>query len=333
MELNVCVVGCGDRGRAHAKAWQAHPSARVVAVSDTDSARARALADEIGATAHLDWREAISHPSVNVVSQCVPSFLHADVTCLAADHGYHVFGEKPLALTLDQGNQILDAVHRSGIVFMPCFQNRDRWTFGTYREAFRSGDLGTPVILRTTGISEVRPKVAMHRASMNGGPVIDMGCHMVDLLRWITGEEPEKVFATGGIFGRGKPHLDGVEDLAIDEACLQVAYSGGHQLQFYVNWGMPEGFRSLSDNLILGPERLLRTVGQEVESRGSNGSTSTIHPPSEGADPGLTVRIEQFLHAIECKAEPDITCEDAMIALRVSHAALRSIASGQVETP
>ena len=330
MELNVCIVGCGDRGRAHARAWSDRPEARVVAVSDTDPDRSRGLAEETGATAYEDWHEAILHEGVNVVSQCVPSFLHADVTCFAAEHGCHIFGEKPLALTLEQGEQIVESVRSTGVVFMPCFQNRDNWTFRKYREIFRSGELGSPVILRTSGISEVRPKVAMHRKSMNGGPLIDTACHMFDLFRWITGQEPEQVFAAGHVFGHGKKHLEGVTDLAIDEACIEVTYSGGHQLQMYVNWGMPEGFPNVGDNMILGPNRLLRLAGGSIESRSADGAVETIKPPEDGAKPGLGGRIQQFVKAVYQGTDPDVTCEDAMIALRVSHTALRSVASGEV---
>ena len=173
----------------------------------------------------------------------------------------------------------------------------------------------------------------MHSAAMNGGPVIDMACHMFDLFRWITHEEPEQVFAAGHVFGRGKKHLEGVYDLAIDEACIEVAYSGGHQLQMYVNWGMPEGFRHPGDNMILGPDRLLRMAEGGIESRSGGGGVETIQPPEGMAAPGLSRRIEQFVRAVEQKTNPDVTCEDAMIAMRVSHAALRSIESGTVEIP
>ena len=330
MNFNVCIVGCGDRGQTHAKAWEAHPSAHVVAVCDIDATRAQLIADDTGAAVYTDWREAISHADVNVLSQCVPSYLHADVACFAADRGCHVFAEKPLALTLDQGERILDAVKASGIVFMPCFQSRDMWAFTKYREAFQSGELGTPVTLRTSSMSEVRPKLAMHRTSMNGGPVIDLACHTIDLLRWITGEEPVRVFAAGNVFGRGKTHLDGIEDLAIDEACIEVGYSGGHQLQMYVNWGMPEGFSNVGDNMILGPDRLIRPGKPGIEVH-SGGSVETILPPEGARSAGVNVRIAQLVRAIEEKTTLDITCEDAMIALRVSYAALRSIESGETE--
>ena len=300
-----------------------------MAVSDTDTERAQVLAEETGAQPYNDWRAAIQHDGVTVVSQCVPSFLHADVTCFAAESGRHVFGEKPLALTLEQGARIVEVVSRTGIVFMPCFQYRDRWLSAQFRQAFGSGGLGSPVVLRTAGLGRVRPKIAMHRQSMNGGPLIDMACHFADLLRWITGEEPQRVYATGRVFGQDKAHLAGVEDLAVDEASVEVTYSGDHQLQLYLNWGMPEEFEGFGDCFLAGPNGMMKQDGSGIEAQFAGSGPERLEPPDGVAEYGLQLRIERFVRAVRGEELVDITCADGMIALQVSHVALASIDSGE----
>ena len=324
--IDVCIVGCGDRGRAHATAWSAHPGVRVTAVSDTDAGRAERLAVETGATAYDSWRDAVAS-GARVVSQCVPSSMHAEVACYAASHGCHVFAEKPLALTVQQGEQIVSAVRETGVVFMPCFQYRDRWLMRTFREAFTSGMMGSPVVFRHSGVSEVRPKRAMHRMSLNGGPVIDLACHYFDVFRWITGAEPVRVYASGHVFGGNKPHLAGIEDLAVDEACVEVAFEGGHHLQLYLNWGMPEGFASVGDNQLIGPDGLLRQVDEGLEIRSGDRIRLIQAPDDQPAE--LATRTERFLQAVHHREPVDVTCQDGLIALRVSLAALTSIASGE----
>ena len=326
--LDVCIVGCGDRGDAHGRAWADHPGTRVVAVADADLERAKSLSEITGGQAFADWRDAISGPGIDIVSQCVPSSLHAEVACFAAERGCHVFAEKPLALTLEQGERIVNTVRQTGVQFMPCFQYRDRWVSKRFRDSFRSGLLGSPVVLRQSSVGRVRPKIAMHRRSMNGGPVIDMACHYVDLLRWVTGTEPRQVFASGHTFGAGKAHLEGVDDLAIDEACVEVTYAEGHQLQLFLNWGMPEDFGGYGDGFIVGPDGMLRETKGGLEERLA-GETREIAQPSEG-DPGLRVRVERFVKTLETETPPDITCDDGMVTLRVSLAALQSIESGAV---
>ena len=258
----------------------------------------------------------------------MPSVLHAEVICFAAEHRCHVFAEKPLALNVEQGQQIVATVRRMGVVCMPCFQYRDRWIHERYRNAFREGALGHPVVLQQSGVGPVRPKTAMHRRSVNGGPLIDMACHYIDLLRWITGAEPRRVFAAGHVFGADKKHLDGIDDLAVDEACVEVTYTDGHQLQLYLSWGMPEGFPSYSEGFLVGPSGLMRPVSGGLEQR-TGGEVKAVKQPEVQSDPGIAVRTERFIRAIERDEPPDITCEDAMIALNVSHAALQSIESGE----
>lgn len=329
MTLNICIVGCGARGIAHAQDWLKMPGVKIVAVSDTDADRAQTLADAVGAETYTDWQQAILHDGVTIVSQCVPSFLHADVTCFAAKHGRHVIGEKPLALTLAQGQQIVDTVAETGICFMPAFQYRDRWQCQQYRQAYVDGILGSPLTFRFSSIMEVRPKVAMHHRGMNGGVLIDMACHLVDLLRWITEEEPKSVFASGQVFGMGKARLANINDLAIDEAGVLVQFSGGHKLQLYLNWGMPEGFRAVNENQLIGPNAMLQIKGSDVTLH-NQADVETWMPPKDWQEPGMTVRMKRFIEAIQSGNAADITAENGLIALRVSWAALESIETGNV---
>lgn len=334
MNLNVCIVGCGPRGRTHAAAWRKIEGARVVAVCDIRRDRLSALSEETGATAYEDRHAAIRHSGVTVVSQALPTCHHAEVAIEAAGLGKHVFGEKPLALTVEEGAALLSAFRESGTVFMPCFQYRDQFVFGEYRRAVRAGELGGPMMMQFTDVREVRPKTDMHSTSRNGGVVIDMACHIFDLMRWITGEEPERVYATGHVFGRGKPRLAGISDFAIDEASISLSMTGGHHLQMYLNWGMPEGFAGYANgHAVLGPNLCLRPSADGVERVRGNGAVDTSSDPgTAGAASANDIRIARFADVLQGRAEQDVTGEDALIALRLSHAALESIDSGRPVT-
>lgn len=325
MSLNVCVIGCGDRGIDHARTWDRRPDARVISVFDVDASRRQSLADEVDAIACDSFETAISREGVDAVSVCVPTAYHCEVTCCAAESGRHVFCEKPLALDLEQGRKMLAAVEAAGVQFMPCFQLRDSSPYPRQRELFTSGVLGSPVRLRFTDIREVRPKQAMHRRALNGGVVVDMACHMVDMLRYITGEEPVRVHASGHIFGKGKQRLNGVEDLAVDEANIDVSFTGGHQLQLYLNWGMPEQIAAHSEQMLIGPNGMARNAGGNCEV--VYGDHTESWP---GIHPGTAVRIDRFVDAVTGRAPADVSGNDALIALKVSLAALQSIDTGEV---
>lgn len=346
MNLTICIIGCGPRGRTHAAAWRKVEGAEIVAVCDIRQDRMTALAEETGATPYSDWRTAIGHERVTVVSQALPTCLHAEVTIAAAKRGLHVFGEKPLALTIEEGEAMIETVERAGTVFMPCFQYRDQPVYREYRRAFRAGSLGTPVAMQFTDVREVRPKTDMHSRSRNGGVVIDMACHIFDLMRWITGEEPERIYATGHIFGRGKPRLAEISDFAVDEASINLAMAGGHHLQMYLNWGMPEGFGGFPNgHTLVGPDAALRPAPDGVEwLTGEAGRSRSSESAPDGASAGAAdqqvslsgeplsandIRVLRFADALRSRAEQDVTGADGLIALRLSHAALRSIDTGE----
>ncbi|MCL6519556.1 MAG: hypothetical protein K6T99_06950 [Armatimonadetes bacterium] len=119
----------------------------------------------------------------------------------------------------------------------------------------------------------------------------------------------------------------GIDDLAIDAADIIVEMSGGHVVNVRVNWGMPEGFPSLGNELLVGPNLAVRPVGSKLEIiSGSERNTYDLPPNS----PGSTVRINDMVDAVRKGREPEVTGEDGRIALAVSIAALNSIKTGEV---
>jgi predicted dehydrogenase len=280
----------------------------------------------VGGAACADYHQTIQSGQVDVVSVCIPSFLHSEVACYAAEQGCHILTEKPLALTSEQGQAMIDVARRHGVKLAVSLQYRDGWP-ARCRQLIQQGAFGGPVILRFADVREVRPKTAMHCRDMNGGPIIDMACHYFDLMRYLTGGEPVSVYARGHVFGRGKARLSQVSDFALDTAVITVEYEGGHILDFAVNWGMPEGFPGYGDQVLMGPAmtaqprdgRLMFQYGDHQELWNVSGPK---WPPQW--------RIADLMAAIRDDREPEITGEDGLAALRVSLAAIESIETGQV---
>lgn len=328
MSLKVSIIGCGDMGRTHAAGWAFRDDAEIVSVCDPMEDRRSAMVEKTGATGYAEYQDAIVHDGVNVVSICVPVCFHSEVACFAAEHGRHVLSEKPIALTLDQADAMIRAANENGVLLSTSFQYRGFSRIQKLRQLIRDGAFGGPVFVRFTDIREVRPKLAMHRRSMNGGPVIDMAGHFFDLIRYLTGAEPITVYARGHVFGKGKERLASVDDFAIDAADITVQMTGGHVLNALVNWGMPEGFGSLTEELFIGPELSVQVTGGKVEMRSRTGVESW--DAKEGNPPGSSVRINDFAEAITQGRQPEVTGEDGRIALKLSLAALESVETGEV---
>ena len=101
-KLGVGLIGCGWAGRQHARAYSLlRDHVDLVAAAGLDYGKAKSLAQNWGFLSwHRDYRKVLSNPRVEIVSICLPVYLHADVSVEAAETGKHVLCEKPMAGTL-----------------------------------------------------------------------------------------------------------------------------------------------------------------------------------------------------------------------------------------
>lgn len=327
MDLKVAIIGCGAMGTGHAKAWADRTDAKLVSVFDPDTQRCRALAAAHGARACASAEEALGSCGANVASICVPVSEHRPMSELALASGCHVLCEKPIALTDEDARAMIAAARSAGRQLAVSYQYRTFPAYRRCRELVQAGAIGQPVFARFVDVREVRPKLAMHSRALNGGPVIDMAGHYFDLMRFLTGDEARSVYARGHVFGRGKPRLATVKDLAIDAAEILVDYCGGHVLSAFVNWGMPEQHAGMHTNSLVGPSGLLRDFPGSL--------TLDLADREErfrlGAGPaGPAGRIADLVGAIRGENSLEVDGEVARRALAVSLAAIRSIETGQV---
>ena len=240
--LRVCVVGCGMMGTIHAQRWNALPDARVVAVVDIKPDRAERLAGACGLDKwYLDYREAVSRDDVNVVSVCIPTYLHSEVTVFAAEHGKHVLSEKPMALTLAGADAMIEAAERNGVKLGIGFMRPYSPVQEQVRAWLAEGKLGRPLAYHSIDARELRPKREMHDANANGGPVIDMGVHLFDGWALLFDSKPVEVFAQGHRLAAGRPEISHIAEVAVDTATVLVRYASGDTGTFVCSWGLPPG--------------------------------------------------------------------------------------------
>lgn len=327
-------------GAKHASAWQARADARVVAVCDLQAERVQEMCQQTGAAGFERWQDAIAHADVDVVSVCVPASFHRDVAVAAADAGRHVLCEKAMALTLADADEMIARAEAAGVQLSVCHQYRDLSRYRTMKRLIDEGRLGGPLHMRFTELREVRPKLAMHRRDMNGGPVHDMTGHLFDLGRYLTGCEAISVTATGSVFARGKTRTAPVTDFGIDTADILVRFDGGHCLSIGINWGLPEGTPGYCHDLVHGPLGALysvdpgkpdRFLGDPSESlsialKDASGTTLFACEPDHA---GPEAVIEDLIAQIEGRGASRFSGHDGRAALRLILAALESIDTGQ----
>ncbi len=336
----IAIIGCGDMGSKHAAAWDARDDARTVAVCDRNDGRADKLAQTYRAAAFYTWQEAMAQDGVDIVSVCVPACDHRDIAVAAAELGRHVLCEKPMALSLEEADDMIAAAKTSGVRLSVSHQYRGLSRFKTVKQLIDEGRLGSPLYIRFAEMREVRPKLAMHRRSKNGGPVHDMTGHLFDLARFFTGAEAQSVVASGTIFGKGKERLATVADFGIDTAEIQMRFDGGHCLSIGLNWGLPEGTPGHCHEVIHGPLGLAYSVDPKASNRFLGDISDTVGVfvsdangtewiKCENDNDGPQVCITELLDAVETGKTSQFDGREGREALRLILASLESVESDQ----
>jgi UDP-N-acetyl-2-amino-2-deoxyglucuronate dehydrogenase len=204
--MRIAIIGAGTIGAVHAKLIASlQGKATLVAVVDTEFDRATSLAAQYGAQPYRDLASAFAAEEIDSVSVCLPSALHTDAAVEALAAGKHVLIEKPIAVTMDAADRILEAEKASGRTVAVISQRRFQPTTVFIKKAIDEGRLGRV----TSGIAESaffrsqayydsgdwRGTVAID----GGGALMNQGIHALDLLIWMLGTPVQVSAQTGQI--------------------------------------------------------------------------------------------------------------------------------------
>lgn len=187
--LRVGIVGFGSIGRTHLAAIQKLGAARVVAVARRDRLE---LDPASGVDWHADYRELLARPDIDIVAICTPSGLHASQALETIAVGKGVVIEKPIALSLDDGERVVRAARESGRFLSVISQRRTEAAVMALKAAIDSGALGR-LVLGEALVRWSRGQAYYDSAEwrgtreMDGGVLINQAIHAIDLLVWLLG--------------------------------------------------------------------------------------------------------------------------------------------------
>jgi predicted dehydrogenase len=194
-KTKVAIIGCGKiANAAHGPSWAKNPGAELAWCVDIIPERAQALADaygEPGARAATDYHEMLKDPTVDVVSVCVPNWLHAPISIDCLNAGRHVLCEKPAAMNYAEALEMKAAADRAGRILNIGVVNRFNTAVNRVRDMINGGELGQ--------VYHVYCSFRSHRsipglggpfttkAQSGGGVLIDWGVHFLDLISYCIG--------------------------------------------------------------------------------------------------------------------------------------------------
>ncbi|NMM46322.1 Gfo/Idh/MocA family oxidoreductase [Rhodospirillaceae bacterium KN72] len=195
--LKVGVIGLGV-GERHIVGYQAIDGVEVTACCDTDPAKMAAVAERRGVPhLHKDYRTLIADPSIDAVSICSYDDAHVDQAVAAFEAGKHVFCEKPIALDRAGLDRVIRAWSDSGKRISSNLILRQSPRFKAVRDMVRAGEFGDLHYMEGDYIHQIlwkitegwRGKMDFYCVTYGGG------IHLIDLMRWIAGEEVTEVTA------------------------------------------------------------------------------------------------------------------------------------------
>ncbi|MET8189629.1 Gfo/Idh/MocA family oxidoreductase [Streptomyces sp. NPDC005246] len=223
--MRIGLIGTGRIGSFHAGVLARHPAVDALVVTDTDGARAAAVAARTGASTAGSVAEVLS-ARVDAVVIASATSTHAELIGAAARAGLPAFCEKPIALDPAGTLSALREVERAGSVLQLGFMRRFDAGYAAARAAVRGGALGRLHTVRAVTSDPAPPPAAYLPHS--GGLFRDCLVHDFDILRWVTGREVVEVYATGSDAGPAMFRAAGDVDtaaalLTLDDATLATA--------------------------------------------------------------------------------------------------------------
>lgn len=204
--LTFGLIGCGRIAPRHAQSIRDLLGARLAAVADVVETRVRHFAEEYGAEPYLDYRALLERPDIDIVNICTPSGMHARMTIDALNAGKHVVVEKPMALTLQDADQMIAAARANARRLCIVLQNRYNPPMQDLRRVVDSGRLGR-LLLGNATVRWYRPQEyyddGWHGTwAMDGGALMNQSIHHIDALQWLMGDV-ESVFAHTATLAHG----------------------------------------------------------------------------------------------------------------------------------
>ncbi|MCX5758583.1 MAG: Gfo/Idh/MocA family oxidoreductase [Candidatus Hydrogenedentes bacterium] len=243
------ILGAGHFAAAHVQALQRMPErARVTGYARREAGKAFAEAEALGARAFtLDGL--IASDDVDVVCVCVPNHLHRAYAEAALSAGKHVFCEKPLALSVEDADAMLDAANESGRTLMVGHLARHIPAYVAVADIFAEGRLGVPRAAYVSRMHCGGGRSWRMDPIQGGGVVFDLLIHDIDLLRWYLGR-PQRLVA------RGHRHVQGGYDyvgaLLTYAGGMTAVVEGGFVFRPPAGQGLPERIIPVKlDNLLI----------------------------------------------------------------------------------
>jgi predicted dehydrogenase len=312
-QLRVGVVGAGVMGSNHARVLAGLPEVTLVGIVDPLPEHRVRATEMVGCRAFESLDELLAE-GVDAVTIAAPTHLHHEIALTCVARNIHILVEKPVASTVQEGRDIVDAARRAGVTLMVGHVERFNPAVAAIKQAISGEDILSIAITR---VGPFPPRMS------NVGVVIDLAVHDIDLIRYFTESDIVDV----------QPQLSSAVAEREDIALLQFRTASGVLAHINTNWLTPFKARNVTvatrGKYVMG-DLLTRQV-TECFGFQPDGSYSMRHLPV-GHDEPLRAELIAFLDAVRTGDSPAVSGDEGVASLEIAIRCLESPARPAAST-
>jgi len=335
----VAILGAGFISDIHLECYHRFiPEAEVVAVYARNAEKAKDFAAKhhIGKW-YTDVDALINESGSEIIDICLPNFLHADACIKAAKAGKHIIIEKPLAVTLEEADAMIDACKKAGVKLMYaeelCFAPK----YERVRHLVKEGAVGEVYMLKQSEKHSGPHTDWFYDVNLAGGGVLmDMGCHAMEWFRWMLGNAKAKSVYASMSTVYHKERTKGE-----DNSIVIIEFENGVTAVAENSWAKHGGMDDRSEvhgtggviyaDLFMGNSAISYSkhgYGYAMEKADTTvGWSFTVF--EEAFNQGYPHELQHFVDCVRNNKEPLVTGEDGRVVLEILYAAYASAGQGK----
>ena len=335
----IAILGAGFITDIHIESYHRFvPEAEVVAVYARNADKAKAFAAKHNIAAwYDDLDEIIENSGCEIVDICLPNYLHATATLKAAAAGKHIIIEKPLAITLEEADAMIDACKKAGVKLMYaeelCFAPK----YERVRQMVNEGAIGNIFMLKQAEKHSGPHTDWFYDINLSGGGVLmDMGCHAIAWFRWMLNNTPIK-----SVYASMSTVLHQHRTKGEDNSVVIIEFENGVTAVAENSWAKHGGMDDKSEvygtggvvyaDLFMGNAAISYSksgYGYAMEKADTTiGWSFTVF--EEVFNQGYPHELKHFIDCVQNDKQPLVTGEDGRAVLEVIYAAYASAGQGK----
>lgn len=330
-KIGICIIGTGRAGILHGGMFNKIPHARLVAVVDSDEEKAQIAAKELEVEKYYkNYQDACNDEKIDAVCIVTPTFTHCEIAVACANAGKHIFSEKPMAITPDECDMMIESAQRNRVKLQIGFMRRFDRNFQKAKQILDGGEIGDIVLVKSLTRGPGLPPKWYFSIETSNGLLAEVNSHDIDTLRWFAGSEFSRVYAEAGNYRC--PELKADYPDFYDNVILNARFKNGKMGM--IDGACPDFYGYDSRTEVLGTKGVLFVGRIQDETVIFTKEHDVIQPVVSSwrnlfRDAYLG-EDEHFIHCILNDEEPAVTGLDGKKAVEVVLAGNRSIKESKV---